>query len=166
MKRSNAFVKAALATLFTTLMLLSTQVGSFAASKEPAAAPSASIGVVDFQKIIQGYTKAKDFATLDGTKRQELATLRKSLADQLKEAEKATPVEKQALKDKLNEQFATKVKEYNTWASTEDQKLTAAINTAINTVAKEQILGIILSKSAVFQGGADITEKVVTSLNK
>jgi outer membrane protein len=135
-------------------------------SVNAAPANSSDIGVVDFQKVVQSYAKAKDFAAQDESKKKELKDVRDSLATQLKDAENKSPVEKKALEDKLNEQFSVKLKEYRTWAVTQDEALRKSIDTAVQAVAKEQNVSMILIKPAVVQGGRDLSEEVIKKLNK
>lgn len=127
---------------------------------------SSDIGVVDFQKVVQSYSKAKDFATQDEGKKKEMKDLRDSLAKQLKDAENKSPVEKKALEDKLNEQFSAKLKEYRTWAVTQDEALRKNIDAAVQAVSKEQGVSMILIKPAVVQGGRDLSDQVIQKLNK
>lgn len=146
--------------LFTGLML-GNQLPANAADSN-----SVSIGVVDFEKVIVSYAKAKDFATKDNQKRQELKTLRDQLADQLKKGESLSPVEKKVLEDKLNAQFGDQLKAYRDWATAEDDTLRKNVDAAIEQVSKDQSVGLILIKPAVFQGGKDITDLVIQKLNK
>ena len=127
---------------------------------------NANIGVVDFEKVIVNYAKAKDFATKDAQKRQELKSLRDQLADQLKKGENLSPVEKKVLEDKLNAQFGDQLKAYRDWATAEDDTLRKNVDAAIEQVSKDQNVGLVLIKPAVFQGGKDITDVVIQKLNK
>jgi outer membrane protein len=154
----------ALSALVLSLMAFSSP---FATSADaPAAASSgASIGVIDYQKLMLNYAKAKDFYNKDVAKRKELKELRDSLAEELKKGEKLSPVEQKVLEDKLNTQFTAKMKEYRDWAVAEDGTIQKNVDTAIDTVTKEQKMGMILVKPAVVSGGRDITDDVLKKLN-
>jgi outer membrane protein len=131
-----------------------------------AAEGSSDVGVIDYQELMVGYAKAKDFFTKDQTKRKELKDLRDRLAEELKKGEKLSPVEQKVLEDKLNTQFSAKLKEYKDWAVAEDTTIQKSIDTAIDTVSKENNLRMILVKPAVVVGGKDVTKDVLTKLNK
>lgn len=127
---------------------------------------AAEIGVVDMQTISTKYTKAQNLAAQVKDKEAELTKLRDQLAEQLKGADKLSPVEKKNMEDKLNAQFAAKFKEYREWTVAQEQALKAEFDRAIDQVAAQQKLDLVLPKQAVLQGGRDITQDVITTLNK
>ncbi len=124
-----------------------------------------SVGVVDMQEISQKYSKAQDVANQVKDKEDELQKLRDSLATQLKAGEKLSPVEKKNLEDKLNNQFAAKFKEYRDWTLAEEQVIKDDFDKAIKTVATNDKLDVVLPKQAVLQGGKDVTDEVISTLN-
>ncbi len=144
--------------LFSTLVVTATLSGM---------AFAAEVGVVDIQEISQKYSKAQELATQVKSKETELQKLRDSLVAELKAADekKMSPVEKKNLEDKLKGQFAAKFKEYREWTMTQEQAIKSDFDRAIQAVAKNQSLDIVLPSQAVLQGGRDITADVITQLN-
>ncbi len=130
------------------------------------AAIAQEIGVVDMALVSQKYTKAQGLATQVKTKEDELQKLRDNLVTQLKAGEKLSPVEKKNLEDKLNNQFATKFKEYREWTVGQEQILRQDFERAIQQVATSQKLDLVLPKQTVLQGGKDVTQDVINALNK
>ena len=145
------------------LSLLAAPLG-FAADA-PAAGTGSSIGVIDYQKLMVGYAKAKDFYNKDVAKRKELKTLRDGLAEELKKGESLSPVEQKVLEDKLNTQFSSQMKAYRDWAVAGDDMIQKSIDAAIEGVTKEEKLSMILIKPAVVSGGRDVTDVVLKKLN-
>ncbi len=148
-------VKATLGVFLVSMMLTGT-------------ALAAQIGVVDMQEISQKYSKAQDLSTQVKSKEEELQKLRSSLAEELKTKEKAkmSPVEKKNLEDKLNGQFASKFKEYREWTLTQEESIRADVDKAIQTVADNDKIDLVLPKENVLKGGKDITTEVLDQLNQ
>lgn len=83
-----------------------------------------------------------------------------------KEQEARTAIEKESNDQKKQEIFNTKRREM----ATEEQKLVQPIykdiEIAIRTVAQAKKITVVVDKTAVFFGGLDITDDVVTELKK
>jgi len=126
----------------------------------------ADIGVVDMEAVIQKYSKAQEVSAQSKEKEEGLQKYRDNLLTQLKAAEKLSPVEKKNLEDKLNKQFADKVKEYRDWTSSQQDVIKSAFDKAVQQVSANDKLDLVLPKQAVLQGGKDVTEDVLTIMNK
>lgn len=126
-----------------------------------------SIGVVDTEIIGRDYKKAQTLSQQVRTKEEELQKYRAELAKELKDkGEKATPVEKKALEERLNKQFAEKLKGYRDWLIVQEEQLRTSVEKAIKEVAESEKMDMILTKTVVLQGGKDVTDKVVGKLNQ
>lgn len=83
-----------------------------------------------------------------------------------KEQEAKTAIDKEPNEQKKQEIYNSKRKE----AATEEQKLTQPIykdiDLAIRTVAQTKKVTVVVDKNAVFFGGLDITNDVITELKK
>lgn len=128
------------------------------------------IGVVDMQQVMQKYTKAQTLATEVKSKETELQKLRDDLVGQLKAADSKkpalSPVEKKNLEEKLNNQFATKFKEYREWTVGQEQVLQQETSKAVSTIKEQLKLDLVLPKQAVLDGGKDVTQDVINQLNQ
>jgi len=127
----------------------------------------ADIGVVDTDAILQKYSKGQELTAQSKEKEAALQKVREDLLTQLKAGEKLSPVEKKNLEDKLNQQFAEKVKEYRDWSAVQQQAVREAFDKAVKEVSESEKLDMVLNKSGVvLQGGKDITEDVLNVMNK
>ena len=132
------------------------------------AANFTSIGVIDVQKVFRGYNETakaqadlskeeegfkKDFedsqkklsdAEKSGTKKEDLEKMKKEME------EKLMPKRNSLLQ--LNEQLTT--------------KLQAKILEAVKKVARKVGIDVVLDKQVVINGGMDLTDMVITELNK
>jgi outer membrane protein len=124
------------------------------------------IGVVDMQAVAQKYTKAQAVSEQIKAKEEDLKKYRDDLMGQLKAGEKLSPVEKKKLEERLNGEFAAKFKEYRTWTDGQEEAIKTDFDHAIQQVAQAQNLNLVLPKQTVLQGGKDITQDVITILNK
>lgn len=123
-----------------------------------------AVGFVDLDKVISNYSKADDVsADLKGKE----AELQKFLADAQKQLKTtATPVERKNLEDKLTKEFKAKSDSFKDSQIKEWKEVEDNVYKAIDTTAKTQKLDVVLNKAAVLSGGKDITDEVVTLLNK
>jgi Skp family chaperone for outer membrane proteins len=127
------------------------------------AAYAQSIGTVDADKIIANYNRAQD---VEADLKVKEAEIQKFIADAQKRIKSAsTPVEKNNLEKQLSEEFRTKQTEYRQLQIEESKKINDDIIDAIEKVASQQSIDIVLAKGAVFVGGSDITDKVLQALN-
>ena len=125
----------------------------------------AQVGVVDMQEVARKYTKAQTMAAQVKIKEDELSKFRQDLMDQLKTADKLSPVEKKNLEDKLNGQFAEKFKQFRDWTVAQETLLKNDFDQAIQSVAKTQSLEMVLPKQTVLYGGKEVTTDVLNALN-
>ena len=112
---------------------------------------NADFGVVDMKKVEEQSQVVKDMKADYAKKAQELqASLEKDT--QGKSAEEAQKV----VQDKSAQMQVIQSEAQN--------KLKASLDTALNEVAKEKKLGVVVYKNGVAQGGTDITEEVIKKM--
>lgn len=122
------------------------------------------IGVIDLAIVWDKYQKSVSIAKTADEKDVELE---KFLLDKKRLiAQGSTPVERKNLEDKYAKEFQIKVDEAKKWYSIEQQQLETNVMNAIKAVAAQKSLSVILSKKTAIYGGVDITDEVVTILNK
>lgn len=122
------------------------------------------IGVLDVGMVWEKYQSSVKIAKIADEKDVELE---KFLLDKKRLiAQGSTPVERKSLEDKYAKQFQEKVETAKKWYAEEQKKLETNVMNAIKTVATQKTLSVVLSKKTAIYGGVDITEDVLTILNK
>ena len=129
----------------------------------PAQSFAQTIGIVDADKIISSYKKAQDVESELKIKEAEIQTFIAEAQRKIKAA--ATPVEESNLQKELSEEFRVKQTELRKMQLDESTKINEDIIAAIKQIAQSQSIDIVLAKGAVFIGGTDITDEVLTKLN-
>jgi Skp family chaperone for outer membrane proteins len=122
------------------------------------------IGVIDITMVWDKYEKS---VKIDKAADEKDVELEKFLLEKKRLiSQGATPIERKNLEDKYVKEFQIKVDETKKWYATEQQKLEASMMAVIKTVAAEKNLSIILNKKTTVYGGVDITNEIITILNK
>lgn len=132
------------------------------------AAYADTIGTVDLDKIVAGYNKAQSVMADIKVKEAELRKMQAEFVKQLEEAKKnqpKNPVANEQLEKDLNSKLNTKLTEYRDWAATKQKEIDNDLDSTIKAVAKAKGVDVVLSKQAVFQGGTDITNDILSKLN-
>lgn len=141
------------AALAVFVLLGFSEVGAFAAE----------IGVVNLDDILSGYSKYQD---LSADLKVKDAELQKFLADAQKQLKDAnTPVERKNLEAKLSSVFKQKSDAFRDLQARQYKQIEDNVYVAITTVSKTKKLDVVLNKSSVLIGGADITKDVLALLN-
>lgn len=123
-----------------------------------------TIGIVDLDKILSSYNKAQ---TVQADLQVKEAELQKFIADAQKQLKSAsTPVEKKNLEDKLTEEFKKKGEAFKDEQAKQWKMIEDNVYSTIQSVAKSKKIDVVINQNAVLVGGADITDEVITSLNK
>ena len=125
-----------------------------------------TIGVVDRDKVIGGFTKAKNAA--EDLKKAE-DNVRKLLEESNKQYETAKAAKKSAAElDSLQKSLQTKIdaeyKKAQSMAQNLEKDLENDIDAAIKAEAADKKVDTVLMKGAVLMGGVDITDGVVKRL--
>ena len=132
------------------------------------AADLASVGFIDVQKVFRGY-KATEKAQSELAKQEE--SFKKEFEDSQKKLEQAQKDGKKEVDlEKMKKEFETKLApKRETLLRLNEQltgKLQAEILTAVKKVSKKVGIELVLDKQVVITGGMDLTEMVVSELNK
>lgn len=132
------------------------------------AASFTNIGVIDVQKVFKEY-KATEKAQAELSKQEE--SFKKEFdasQEQLAKAEKdgKKPEELDKMKKDLEEKLAPKRESLMKLNAQLTGKLQQEILTAVQTVAKKVGIEVVFDKQVVITGGMDLTEMVLTELNK
>ncbi|MBP1765236.1 MAG: outer rane chaperone Skp (OmpH) [Firmicutes bacterium] len=108
---------------------------------------SSGIGVVDINKVMTESPKVKQL-------QEQLNATGKTMSEQLeKEQSSSTPEEFQKKQEKAYTEFMKAKQEL-------EGQVDASLKQALQQIAKEKNLGVILYKNGVAQGGIDITDDV------
>ncbi len=108
---------------------------------------SSGIGVVDMNKVMADNPKVKQL-------QEQLNTTGKTMSEQLEKDQAAlSPEEFQKKQEKAYTEFMKTKQEL-------ESQVDASVKKALEQIAKEKNLGVILYKNGVAQGGIDITDEV------
>jgi len=121
------------------------------------------IGVVDFDKIVDNYSKVK---TLSDEISDKYAEIQRYTLDKEREYKKiSTPLERKNFEENTARELAKKQDAYLKLKEKKEAEIDASIKAAIKQVAIENKLDTVVEKSVIFFGGVDVTDKVVKTLN-
>lgn len=128
-----------------------------------ASANCATIGTIDYEKIITNYSKARAaYEEVD----DRASELQRYLMDKEKEFKKIeSPVQRKAFEERTAKDFAMKQEAYAKFKAQKEDTIDKEIEAAVKAVAIESKLDTVFDFRVVYFGGVDITEKVVKKLN-
>lgn len=132
------------------------------------AANYTSIGFIDVQKVFKEYketSKAQgELSKQEESFKKEFEESQKKLEKAEKEGKKTEELEK--LRKELEEKLAPKRESLLKLNEQLTSKLQMEILNAVKTVAKKVGIEVVLDKQVVITGGMDLTELVISELNK
>lgn len=121
------------------------------------------IGIVDFDKIVDNYSKVK---TVSNEISDKYAEIQRYSLDKEREYKKlSTPLERKNFEESVARELSKKQEAYLKLKEKKEAEIDAAIKNAIKSVAIESKVTTVVEKSVVFFGGIDLTDKVVKQLN-
>ncbi len=146
--------------------IVAVSIGSGALAQTAPTVKSATLGVVDRDKVITSFNKAQSAA--EELKKTE-ESVRKLLEDSNKQYEEAKnakkpPAELEGLQKRLQTKIDDEYKKAQAKAQNLETQLETDIDSAIKAEAASRKLDTVLMKGAVLLGGTDITEGVVKRL--
>lgn len=148
---------------FTVSILALSMLATFAC-----AADFSGIGFVDVQKVFKSYketSKAQsELGKQEESFKKEFEESQKKLADAEKDGKNKSDLEK--LKKELEEKLSPKRESLLQLNEQLTGKLQLKILDSVKKVAKKVGIEVVLDKQVVITGGMDLTEMVVTELNK
>lgn len=134
-----------------------------------AAAFADTIGYVNLDRVIGGYDKAQTVLADVKVREAELRKMQADFVKQLEQSRKSntkSPVTADALEKQLRDQLQARVGEYRDWATSKQKEIDDEINAAIKQVATQKSIDVVVNEQAVLMGGTNITNEVLTRLNK
>lgn len=155
----NMMIKKAMGALLTLAIMASTMT----------AAMAQNIGMVDYEKVLTSYNKAVSFNDDRQIRQTEIENMKAEFLKQLREAKKNqanNPVAYEQLQKDLQEKLNSKQNEASNWVISRAKTLEKEISTVIDEVAASKSLDVVVHSQVVFHGGTDITNDVISKLNK
>lgn len=121
------------------------------------------IGVVDFDKVVDNYSKVK---TVSDEISDKYAEIQRYSLDKEREYKKlSTPLERKNFEESTARELSKKQDAYLRLKEKKEAEIDTAIKNAIKQVAISNKIDTVVEKSVIFFGGVDITDKVVKALN-
>jgi len=132
------------------------------------AADFSGIGTIDVQKVFKGYKETgksqAELAKLEEGFKKEFEDSQKTLAQAEKDGKKPEELEK--MKKDLEEKLAPKREALMRLNEQLTTQLQSKILDAVKKVSKKVGIEVVLDKVVVINGGTDLTDLVLTTLNK
>ena len=127
------------------------------------AANAEVVGVVDFDKIVDNYTRVK---TVSNEISDKFAEIQRYTLDKEREYKKlSTPLERKNFEEATARELSKKQEAYLKLKEKKEAEIDSAIKNAVKQVAIDSKVTTVVEKSVVFYGGVDLTDKVVKQLN-
>ncbi|NQU18483.1 MAG: OmpH family outer membrane protein [Candidatus Saganbacteria bacterium] len=131
-------------------------------------AASSSLGYLDMQKVFKQYKEAtkaqKELEKKQKGFKEEFEKSQKKLLEAEKKGKKQSELTR--MKADMEKKLESKQKELMQYNQGLSQKLQKNILAASSKIAKKLALDLIIDKQAVIVGGMDVTDMVLTELNK
>ena len=122
-----------------------------------------TIGVVDFDRVVDSYSRVKSVSDEISDKYAEIQ--RYSLDKEREYKKLTTPLERKNFEEATARELNKKQEAYLRLKEKKEAEIDTAIKNAIKQVAMSNQVDTIVEKSVVFFGGIDLTDKVIKALN-
>lgn len=126
------------------------------------------IGLIDVQKVFKGYRETeksqKELSKQEESFKKEFEESQKKLAEA--EAKGKSREELEKMKSDLEEKLAPKREQLLRLNEKLTLRLQGDIVKAVQTVAKKMGIDVVLDKQVVITGGTDLSDMVLSELNK
>jgi outer membrane protein len=120
------------------------------------------IGVVDVQKVVQGYSKVNK---LKAEEKAKIDDLKKFVVDAKSQVAKEPDSEKKkTLEEGFNKELNIRKNAIDQDYAQKLEVINKDITTIVTTVAKTKQINIVLTKTSVLYGGNDITAEITKQL--
>ncbi len=121
------------------------------------------VGVVDFDEVVDNYSRVK---TVSDEISDKYAEIQRYSLDKEREYKKiTTPIERKNFEDNVSKEMNRKQEAYLKLKERKEAEIDTAIRNAVKQVAIANKIDTVVEKSVVFFGGVDITDKVIKALN-
>ena len=134
------------------LVLVMAIIMSFSLLAAGCSGKTATVGVVDMEKVMKESPKVK-------TLQEQLTTKGKAIQDELDNDQKTLS------KEDFDKKQQAKYGEFMQLRQDLESQVEASMKQSMEEVAKEKNLGAILFKQGVAQGGVDVTDDVLKKMN-
>ena len=133
-----------------------------------AMAATSSIGYIDLQKTLKSYKETDKSQDELEKKQKDYQKLLLESQQKLSDAEKAgkSQDELKKMRDDLEKKLANKQSEILKYNQDFNSKLQNKILSASDTISKKLGLDVILDKNAIIVGGMDVTDMIISEVNK
>lgn len=126
------------------------------------------VGFVDSNKLQGSSDKSQALVADINSRKADLRKIEADYAKQIQDARKANaknPVATKGLEQQLQSQYEAKVKEFANWQKTRMEAYATEIDNAIKTVAQRKGVNVVVDSQAIYFGGIDLTNDVISTLN-
>ncbi len=121
------------------------------------------VGVVDFDKVVDSYSKVK---TWSDEMSDKVTEIQRYTLDKEREYKKlSTPLERKNFEEATAREIHRRQEAYMKLKEKRENDIDVAIKNAVKQAAIENKIDTVVDKAVVFFGGVDITDKVVKILN-
>jgi outer membrane protein len=129
---------------------------------------AATVGYIDVKQVFEGYGKTKSVQDDLNNKMKDYEKLRNKHAQKLTEAkiDGKTEKELEKLQEDMKKELGPKETEIQMINDEQMAKIRKDIVAAVDAISKEVGIDVVVDKQVIITGGMDLTEQVVTRLNK
>ncbi|MDR1322941.1 MAG: OmpH family outer membrane protein [Candidatus Margulisbacteria bacterium] len=129
---------------------------------------AATVGYIDVKQVFEGYSKTKSVQDDLNNKMKDYEKLRNKHAQKLTEAKIDGKTEKdlEKLQEDMKKELGPKETEIQMINDEQMAKIRKDIVAAVDAISKEVGIDVVVDKQVIITGGMDLTEQVITRLNK
>lgn len=142
------------------LLAISMCLGFFALNTIPA---QAEVGYIDYQKVLDNYSVAKQAVKEIDAKTLELQQLMVDKEKQYKSLD--TPLKKQNFESQAMSELSAKQEALYRLKEAKETQIMNQVQAVAKSVMVAQKLDAILSNQVIFVGGVDVTDVIIQRLN-
>ena len=128
-----------------------------------ATASAEVIGVVDFDKVIDSYSRVKTVSDEISDKYAEIERYKLDKAREYKRL--STPLEKKNFEEATERELIRRQEALLKLKEKKEDEIDSVIKSTVKQVALTSKVDTVLDQSVVFFGGVDLTDKVIKALN-
>lgn len=128
-----------------------------------ATASAEVIGVVDFDKVIDSYSRVKTVSDEISDKYAEIERYKLDKAREYKRL--STPLEKKNFEEATERELVRRQEALLKLKEKKEDEIDSVIKSTVKQVALTSKVDTVLDQSVVFFGGVDLTDKVIRALN-
>ncbi len=121
------------------------------------------VGVVDFDRVIDNYSRVKVVSDEISDKYAEIERYKLDKAREYKRL--STPLEKKNFEDATEKELIRRQEALLKLKEKKEAEIDSLIKSTIKQVAMSSNVDTVIEQSVVFFGGVDLTDKVIKALN-